>query len=59
MGGEVQSVIESEHAIYCDECEELECVHCHDFNAPTSREVDEHAKTCPERNTGQDEDECG
>lgn len=39
---------DTEHAIYCDECEAMECVHCHDFTG-TGREVDEHARTCPDR----------
>ena len=37
------------HAIYCDECERMECVHCHDFNADTSAEVDVHAVECADR----------
>lgn len=46
--------MESEHAVFCEECSEMECVHCHDFTARTSQEVDEHAKTCPERKVGTD-----
>lgn len=47
-------LMESEHAVFCEECSEMECVHCHDFTARTSQEVDEHAKTCPERKVGTD-----
>jgi hypothetical protein len=36
-------------AIYCEECEEMECVYCHDFTAATTEEVNEHAETCSER----------
>jgi hypothetical protein len=36
------------NAVYCDECEELECVHCRDFNARTAAEIDTHARRCPD-----------
>ena len=42
---------ETENAIWCEECEELECVHCHDVNG-TAAEIEAHARTCPERPTG-------
>lgn len=48
---ERESMTESGHAIYCEECGELECVHCHEFNARTAGAVDGHARTCPERET--------
>jgi hypothetical protein len=40
---------ETEHAIYCEECDTLECVYCHDFNARTGDEVKAHALSCPDR----------
>jgi hypothetical protein len=34
---------ETRNAIWCDECEEWECVWCHDFNSLDSADVDKHA----------------